>query len=90
MWALNPSTGVFIRERQREICCVQRGGMWKQSREKGVERKGEKRSEGAGLEEDRDAANSQGLLAVTGGRSWRKQERLFPRVSGGSAPLQTS
>ena len=34
------------------------------------------RSEDAGLEEDSDAAKSQGLLTVTGGRSWRKQERL--------------
>ena len=67
MWALNPSTGVLIRERQREICCIQRGGVWKQSRD---------RSEDAGLEEDSDVAKSQGLLAVTGGRSWRKQERL--------------
>lgn len=54
--------------------------MWKQSRD---------RPEDAGLEEDSDVAKSQGLLAVTGGKSWRKQERLFPRASGGSTPLQT-
>lgn len=53
--------------------------MWKQSREKGVERKGEKRSEGAGLEEDRDAANSQGLLAVTGGS---KRDSLLELLEG--------
>lgn len=76
MWALNPSTECLYKRETEGDLLRTGGGMWKQSREKGVERKGEKRSEGAGLEEDRDAANSQGLLAVTGGRSWRKQETL--------------